>query len=205
MTKKINLKEMEKEAFRDSNQDGFMEIVFGVIFFSIAGYINTKDIPILLILLPIFGPIWMQIIRNKFTYPRIGYARPSKKMARQIICVLFIYIFIVLFMVFIFPFISNNWDLSLWNKWSPVFYGLITTGTFLYLGYRVGIIRYYIFATLSVIGLLSAFFIEFETLERGLEMYFLSMSGVMLIAGFVLFFIFLQRHELSKKEITDDK
>jgi len=204
MAEKMNLKEMEKKAFRDSNQDGQMEIVFGVIFFSIAGYIHTKNLPILLILLPIFGPIWMQFIRNNFTYPRIGYARPSKKMARQIIWVLIIYMFIVLFMVFVFPFISNDWDLSLWHNWSPAFYGIMTTGAFLYLGYKVGIMRYYIFAILSVIGVLAAYFIEFETLESGLEMYFLGMSGVMVITGFALFFIFLRRHKLSKEEIIDD-
>jgi len=203
MTQKMNLKEMEKEAFRESNKDGFMEIVFGVIFFSIAGYIHTKNLPILLILLPILGPAWMKFIRNNFTYPRIGYSRPSKKMARQIILVLFIYMFIVLFMVFVFPLISNNSDLNLCYNWSPVFYGLMTTGAFLYLGYKVGIIRYYIFAILSVIGVLAAYFIEFETLERGLEMYFLGMSAVMVITGFALFFIFLRRHKLSKEEITD--
>jgi hypothetical protein len=57
MAKKMNLKEMEKQAFRDSNQDGLIEIVFGIIFFSIAGYTHTKDLPILLILLPICGPM----------------------------------------------------------------------------------------------------------------------------------------------------
>jgi Na+-driven multidrug efflux pump len=108
-------------------------------------------------------------------------------------------------MVFVFPFISYNWDLSLWNKWSTVFYGIITTGAFLYLGYKVGIKRYYIFAILSVIGVLAAYFIEFETFERGLEMYFLGMSGFMFVAGFALFIIFLRSYKLFKEEITDDK
>ena len=94
--------------------------------------------------------------------------------------------------------------MRLWHNWSPVFYGILTTGAFLYLGYKVGILRYYLFAILSVIGFIAASFIEFKTLERGLEMYFLGMSGVMVITGFALFFIFLRRHKLSKKEITDD-
>ena len=203
MSEKINLKEMKKKAFRDSNQDGMMEIVIGVIFFAIAGYIHTKNLPILLILLPIFAPIWIQFIRNNFTYPRIGYARPSKKMTIQIVLVLFVYMFIVLFMVFVFPFISNNWDLSLWHNWSPVFYGIMTTGAFLYMGYKVGITRYYIFATLSVIGIFAAYFIDFNTLERGLEMYFLGISGVLIITGFALFLLFLRKYKLPKKKITE--
>ena len=180
MSEKINLKEMKKKAFRDSNQDGMMEIVIGVIFFAIAGYIHTKNLPILLILLPIFAPIWIQIV-----------------------LVLFVYMFIVLFMVFVFPFISNNWDLSLWHNWSPVFYGIMTTGAFLYMGYKVGITRYYIFATLSVIGIFAAYFIDFNTLERGLEMYFLGISGVLIITGFALFLLFLRKYKLPKKKITE--
>ena len=204
MTNKMNLKEMEKQAFRDSNQDGLMEIVFGVIFFSIAGYTHTKDFPILLILLPILGPMCMQFIRNTFTYPRIGYARPSSKMAKQIIGVLFLYMFIVLFMVFVLPVIGNIWDLSLWHNWSLVFYGILTTGAFLYIGYKVGITRYYIFAALSVIGFIAASLIEFKTLERDLEMYFLGMSGVLIITGIALFLVFLRKYPVSKEEKTDD-
>lgn len=203
MEKRINLKEMEKKAFKDSNQDGLMEIVFGIIFFSIAGYTHTKDLPILLILLPIFGPMVMQFIRNTFTYPRIGYARPSSKMAKQIIVVLFLYMFIVLFMVFVLPVIGDIWDLSLWHNWSLVFYGILTTGAFLYIGYKVGITRYYIFAALSVIEFIAASFIEFKTLERDLEMYFLGMSGVLIITGIALFLVFLRKYPVSKKEKTD--
>lgn len=43
MAENINLKEMEKKAFRDSNQDGLMEIIFGIFLFSICyGLYNTK-------------------------------------------------------------------------------------------------------------------------------------------------------------------
>jgi len=203
MAKKMNLKEMEKKAFRDSNQDGLMEMVFGVIFFSIAGYIGTKGFPILLILLPIFLPIWMQIIRNKFTYPRIGYAKPRSKMAKQIIWVLFLYMFIVLFMVFVIPFSSTSWDLSLWHTWSLVFYGIMTTGAFLYMGYKIGIIRYYLFATLSVLGVFAVYVVDFDTVEKDLEMYFLGMSGVLIITGVALFLLFLRKYKVPKKEITD--
>lgn len=37
MTEDINLKEMERKVFRDSNQVGLMEIILGIFLFAIGG------------------------------------------------------------------------------------------------------------------------------------------------------------------------
>ena len=204
MKQKINLKEMEKKAFLDSNQDGFMEIIMGVFLFAIAGYIGTKNFPILLIFLLIFGPIWMQIFRNKYTYPRIGYAKPSKKMAREIVYGVFLYMFVVLFMIFVFPFTGNVWDLSSWYQSSLAFFGIMTIGVFIYIGFKLRSIRNYILAVLSLAGVIVASVLDFGTIEQSLEMYFLGMSGILIITGIVLFLLFLKKYPLSKVEITND-
>ena len=203
MAENINLKEMEKKVFRDSNQDGLMEIIFGIFLFAIAGYLGTGDFPILLVLLPMFGPIWMQIIRNKFTYPRIGYAKPSTKMSKEIILGVFFYMFVVLFIVILFPIMGDFWDLSLWYKWSPALLGIMTIGVFIYIGHKLGSLRYYIFAAPSLVGFFSVSVMKFATLKRGLEMYFLFMSGFLIISGLCLFIHFLRKYPLQSGELPD--
>ena len=203
MAENINLKEMEKKAFRDSNQDGLMEIIFGIFLFAIAGYIGTGDFPILLILLPTFGPIWMQIIRNKFTYPRIGYAKPSLKISKKIVLSVFLYMFVVISIVILVPIVGDIWDLSLFYNWSPGFLGILTIVVFFYIGFRLGSFRYYIFSALSLVGFFSLFFINFDTIKRGLEMYFLFMSSFLIISGFIFFIHFLRKYPVQSEELPD--
>ena len=198
MNEKINLREIEKRAFRDSQQDGLVEIIMGVFFFAIAGYLGTGGFPILLILLPIFAPIWLKIIRSRFTYPRIGYVKLLTKnsKAKEIMLGIFIYMFVVLFMTIIFPFMSNVLDLSLWYKWSLPFFVIMTVGVFTYVGYESGSSRYYILTVLSVAGGVIVSIIGFGT-RPDLEMYFLGMNGVLIITGIILFVSFLRKYPQS--------
>jgi len=200
---KVNLKEMEKKAFLDSNQDGIMEMMMGIFFFVIAGYLGTKNVPILLILLPTIGPIWMQLIRNKYTYPRIGHVKPSRKIVRDIGLGIFLYMVIIVLLIFILPLTSTFWDVYLWYQSSLAFIGFITICVFVYIGLKIGSMRYYLLAIISFAGVIASSVIGFDTVEQSVEMYFLGMSGIFIITGIVSFVLFLRKHSVQEVEITD--
>jgi len=124
-------------------------------------------------------------------------------MSKEIIFGLFFYMFVVLFIVIVLPFMGDVWELSPWYKLSPALLGVMTIGVFCYIGYRMGSLRYYIFSAVSLVGVFAVSVMDFATQKRGLEMYFLGMSGVLTITAFALFIHFLRKYPLQSEETPD--
>ncbi|NOQ34218.1 MAG: hypothetical protein GQ567_08530, partial [Methanosarcinales archaeon] len=71
MTQEINLKELEKKAYRDSQQDGLMEVMMGLILMTFGGFFYST-VFVFYILLIVFSGKIVEFVRRRYTYPRIG-------------------------------------------------------------------------------------------------------------------------------------
>jgi hypothetical protein len=205
MTTKIDLKQIEQKAYRGSNQDGLMEIMIGILL-TVFGATFGSVLYVFAFLIPIFlFPRLMEAIRKRYTYPRIGYAKlpadDPKKTAKGI----FAYIAVVLvLMVICFLLLGKAKDAAAYRKWSPALMGVLLVGGFLYAHGKSGDFRYIIYIILSVgFGLLFSI-MNFESYD-GLIANFFVMGSIFIVAGAILFILFLHKYPKPAEELNSGK
>ena len=201
MKQQINLKEIEQRAFRDSNQDGLMEIMIGILLIGLGATFGSV-LYVFAILVPIFlFPRFIEVIRKRYTYPRIGYAKlptdDPKKTAKGI----FGYTVAVLaLMVICFLLFGKVKDAAAYKKWSPALMGVLLVGGFLYAHGKSGNIRYIVFAVLAVVSGLLFSIMSFESYD-GLIINFFVMGGMFIVTGSILFILFVHKYPKPAEEM----
>jgi len=200
----LNLKQIEQKAYGVSFQDGLVEIMLGILLISLGATFGSV-LYIFAILIPIFlFPRFIEVIRKRYTYPRIGYAKlpmdDPKKTAKGI----FGYTAVVLaLMVICFLLFGKVKDAAAYKKWSPALMGVLMVGGFLYAHGKSGNIRYIVFAVLAVVSGLLFSIMSFESYD-GLIVNFFVMGGIFIVTGSILFTLFVHRYPKSIKEAKND-
>jgi len=200
--------DIEHRTFRESLQDGLMEIMIGIILMGMAG--ASLYLPLVaLYLVPLL--FWMPIseaIRKRYTYPRIGYFKLKKDPARRVLPGVFLYQALVFASVGLSLFIlfGNSTDPKLWFRAMPLIFGMMLVGAFLHTAGKTGSRRPYIYASFSMIVASIFSIIEFEGLEfpylfgefgAGLVLYLSIMGSLLTIIGIYQFFSFVLRHPVA--------
>ncbi len=132
MSATINLKEIEQKAYRDSQQDGLMEIMMGLILMAFGGFFYST-VFVFYILLILFSGRIVEFFRKRYIYPRIGFVKFRQENPKAVLTGVLLFEFAVI--VIIFTLISLFGDVkeySQWVKWSPLIY-LVFMGGFLFL------------------------------------------------------------------------
>lgn len=202
MMTKIDIKQIEQKAYSDCNQDGMIEIILGIwlIFF---GATFGSVLHFFVFIIPIFlFPRFIEAIRKRYTYPRIGYAKlpvdDPKKTAKGI----FAYTAVVLvLMVICFLLLGKVKDAAAYKKWSPALAGVLFVGGFLYAHGKSGNFRYIIFIILSIAFGLFFSIMNFDSYD-GLIVNFFVMGGIFVICGLALFILFVRKYHKPVEELN---
>lgn len=207
MVMNIDLKELERKAFRDSMQDGLMEIMIGIILLGMAAA-SVSLVFVVGYILPLLfmGPI-TEAVRKRYTYPRLGYVKLHTDSARKTLPGIFLYQFIVfaVMAVALFIIFGDVTNPQLWFKWSPLWFAMMLVGAFLYSAGKSGSRSPYVYAFVSVISAFVFCIVDFKDLKfpylfgelgTGLVVYFIFMGGVLAIIGLILFVHFLRKYPL---------
>ncbi len=205
MTTEVDLKQIEQKAYSSSNQDGLIEIMIGILL-TLFGVTFGSALHIFAFLIPLFlFPRLIEVIRKRYTYPRIGYAKllvdDPKKTAKGI----FAYTAAVLVITFIcFLLLGKAKDASVYKKWSPALMGVVLVGGFLYAHGKSGDFRYIIYIVLSVgFGLLFSI-MDFDSYD-GLIANFFVMGSIFVVAGAISFILFVRKHPKPVEELNSGK
>nr|QNO46761.1 hypothetical protein DEIDBPHB_00010 [Methanosarcinales archaeon ANME-2c ERB4] len=204
MSAAIDLLEIEKKAYRDSQQDGLMEIVMGVILMTFGGFFYSPIFAFYILLIVFSGKI-VEFVRRRYTYPRIGSVKFREEDPKDVLTGVLLFELAVIVIMFTLISISGDVkDYSLWVNWAPLFFGMILVGPFAHAASRSGSIRYYGYAILSVI--LGIFFslVEFGSGCTGLILYLVLIGGFLALGGLAIFIRFLRKYPLSEKGMHDD-
>jgi hypothetical protein len=197
----LNLKQIEQKAYRGSFQDGLVEIMLGIVLIGLGATFGSV-LYVFAVLVPIFiFPRFIEAIRKRYTYPRIGYAKlpmdDPKKTAKGI----FGYTAIVLaLMVICFLLFGKVKDAAAYKKWSPALMGVLLVGGFLFAHGKSGCIRYIVFAVLAVVSGLLFSIMSFESYD-GLIVNFFVMGGIFIVTGSVLFTLFVHKYPKPAEEM----
>jgi len=202
MAQNINLKELEKKAYRDSQQDGLMELMMGLILMAFGGFFYST-VFVFYILLILFSGRIVESIRKRYTYPRIGFVKFPQENHKHNLTGVFLFEFAVIVIIFtLISLFGDVTDYSQWVKWSPLFFGMILVGPFAHVASKSGSVRYTGYAIMSLI--LGGFFslIEFGSGCTGLILYLVFIGGFLVLSGLVLFICFLRKYPLPEKEVS---
>ena len=206
MEQQIDMKQIEQKTFRESQQDGLMELVMGVCMVAISTRLFSRVLVFMLVLpVLLFGPVLLAM-RRRFTYPRIGYVKLIPDRPKTVITgILIVTLIVIVVMAAAFLLFGDVGDFSLWMKWVPFWGGVVIAGMFSSLASKSGCWRYYVFAVWSVISGLVLSLVDFAAMETGTLLYFLVMGSLLIPWGLVTFIFFLHRYRLSTNEVADGR
>ncbi|MHC4557703.1 MAG: hypothetical protein ACYTFW_11240 [Planctomycetota bacterium] len=202
MEKKINLQEIEQKTFRESQQDGLLELVMGICMVAISTRLFSRLL-VGMLALPVilFGPL-LFAMRKRFTYPRIGYVKLIPDKPKEIIrCIFLITLTVIVVMAVAFILFGDVRDFNLWMKWIPAWGGIVLAGMFSSFGSKSGCTRYYVFALWSLISGFVLSILHFEAVETGTLLYFLVMGCLLIPWGLIIFIRFLQKYSKQAEEV----
>jgi len=203
MAQEINLKEIEKNAYRDSQQDGLMEVMMGLILMTFGGFLYSTVFAFYILLIVFSGKI-VEFVRRRYTYPRIGFVKFHRENPKDALTGVFLFELAVIVIMFtLISLFGNVKDYSQWVNWAPLFFGMILVGPFAHAASRSGSVLYYGYAILSVIMGLFFSLIEFGSGRTGLILYLVLIGGFLVLGGLVIFIRFLRKYPLPETEVHD--
>lgn len=210
MVAKINLKELERKAFRSVFQDGLWDIFIGFLLtqFAIAPLLSEHGLgdfwssavllPIYMIVLTCVMLLKKYVVALKLGMVQFSKKRKSKlkKLILMTNMILFIGIIAGAFFV----------DLSSLNiKWLfPVTFSLILLSGFSIAGYLLDLTRFYVYGVLNslavVVGELLYQFAGAS--HHGFPIVFGVTSSIMIITGIILFVSFVRKYPKSNEDLN---
>ncbi len=200
MSAAIDLLKIEKKAYRDSQQDGLMEVMMGLILITFGCFLYSPVFAFYILLI-IFSKKIVESIRRRYTYPRIGFVKFHKENPKDALTGVFLFEFAVIVIIFtLISIFGDVKDYSRWIKWSPLFFGMILVGPFAHAASRSGSIRYAGYAMLSVVLGLFFSIIEFGSGYIGLILYLVFIGAFLFLGGLVIFTLFLRKYPLPEVE-----
>ncbi|UCH04327.1 MAG: hypothetical protein JSW05_12270 [Candidatus Thorarchaeota archaeon] len=154
MNEEKDLKSLEQESFRELMHDGFTEMLLGLILAALPVLVlHPGIISIFVVFYILFLPPFLEGIRRKYIYPRIGYVKlsedePPKVTARLVATLVLIIVFVA---AVIYSVAIGIIDQDLVYRWIPAAFGLIMWVPSVYLEEKSGQNRYYLFGALMTI------------------------------------------------------
>ena len=210
MTKKINLKEMEKKAWKSCFQDGLWDIFLGLILigFGIAPFIEEiTGVTYLIsyIILLFLGYILFYSGKKYITIPRIGNVkfgpkRKSKKIKVVIILAISVIFGLAAISLTQTNLIPYNIDISIWG----IIFAINALIVFSLMAYYLDFPRLYIY---SIFFAASIFIVETSSSHVGSTydtVIGFGMFGVVVVlVGLLHLTRFVRRYPLQREDITD--
>jgi hypothetical protein len=202
MSETVSLKELERRAYREAQQDGIVELALGLTVLAWAAFVAFRGpaTAALVVALLILQPRGWELIRARLTYPRVGQVKLRPEPARAVLPGVLSFIFIVAAaMVIALVIFGGRHDSAVWWKWLPLFVGMMLVGALAHAHAKSGSVRYSVFAVLAAGTGLLASLLNLRSPEDRLAVYLLGMGLFFVLAGVVVFVRFLRDHSLSSE------
>ena len=199
MSDKINLKEMEKKAYKLINEDGLMELLMGAILFvASVTFGGTSTLALFLALYVIFIRQIVEGFRKKYTYPRVGYLKIPDEDGKKIGIGIFTFMGAVMLALMVFIYLLyGRFSGELLYKWLPLLIGLIFLGGMQYHYGKSGDKLALVYTVIAVgAGLVFSVQNLLEPL-RNAQFYALFLSFVFIVAGVLRFRKFTHDHPIQ--------
>lgn len=147
---KIDLKQIERNVWRDYFLDGLADMLLGAYLLTVGLFLVGDNAAFVVFPILFYLPL-LQALKKRFTYPRIGYVElrqgdpqplPAVILGSAVLGLVALIAVLIAAGVLAQP--------ALWYRWMPILFGIWLAGVFLGLGLRVGLLRYYVVAVVAL-------------------------------------------------------
>jgi hypothetical protein len=192
MSEKIDLKEIEQNAYRLLMKDGLTELLMGAILFVMSStFSGTSSFTIFLALYVIFIKQIVEGFRKRYTYPRIGYLKLPDEDSKKIGIGIFSFMgAVMLALAVILYLLYGRITGDLIYKWIPLLIGLIFFGGLQYSYSKSGDKLTLAYTAIALVAGLAFSLMDFPKPKASAQFYSLFMSAVFIIAGVLRFIKF---------------
>ncbi|MHC4119403.1 MAG: hypothetical protein ACYSWO_18060 [Planctomycetota bacterium] len=205
MSREIDVKAIERKTFRESQQDGLLELVMGICMIAISTRLFSRVLVVMLVL-PVIGfhPL-LEAMRKRFTYPRIGYVKLIPDKPKEVVAGIFLVSVIVVCILAVALLIFGGaGSFATWLRWCPFWGGTVLAGMFGSFASKSGAVRHRLFAAWSLFAGIVLSLIRFDAVETGTLLYFAVMGALLIPFGLVQFTAFLRAHPKPLEDTQDD-
>jgi len=204
MSEKIDLRQIERNLFRDYCQDGLADTAFGAYFLLIGLFLPAGAlVPFVVFAAAFFVPVVLAL-KKHFTYPRTGYVKLRQRDLQPL--PRFIFGSLVLGLVALVATLIATGVIAQpdqWYRWMPILFGTVLAGVFLGLAVRVGLPRYYVVAVVALGSGPTCALLPLTGKLANIGMFFTVVGAVQLAWGAAAFVRFLSKNPLPTKEVDD--
>lgn len=204
MAEKIDLRQIERNLFRDYCQDGLADTAFGAYFLLIGLLLPVGALaPFVVFAAAFFVPVVLAL-KKRFTYPRTGYVELRQSDLQPL--PLFIFGSLVLGLVALVTTLIATGVIAQpdqWYRWMPILFGTWLAGVFLGLAVRVGLPRYYVVAVVALGSGPTCALLPLTGKLANIGLFFTVVGVVQLAWGAATFVRFLSRHPLPTEGVDD--
>jgi len=195
-TAPIDPKNVTRNAWRESMQDGLLEFFFGFYFITIAALLQSHLMG-LMVLLIIFTPAILKRLKARYTYPRIGYVEFPVKEASPgpwIVALLAAAVAVPILVVIL---TGAAHEPRLWYKWTPLFAGILLGGLLFPMGIKTGLVRFHVMAALALIGSIGFGLLTLPGKLDYVSLYLMALGALSAVWGGITFLVFLRRNPVQ--------
>lgn len=201
MNANLDAKTIARNVWQDSMRDGLMEMLLGL-YFLLTGIVIYADMSAMFIIFMAFFPALAKKIKERYTYPRIGYVKfpeHEKSPGRRILAALLAAVIAVAMVVVLAQ--AGEKTQALY-KWVSLLPALILVAGLSFMGQKTGFVRFYAMAAFAlVVGVI----VPFADLPRKLDniaLYMLVVGPVFFVLGTAIFLHFLRTYPIRTEEET---
>lgn len=201
MNANLDAKTISRNVWQDSMRDGLMEMLLGA-YFLLTGIFIQADMTALFIVFIAFFPTLAKKMKERFTYPRIGYVKfpdqesnPGKRIVAALLAA-----GIAVALVTIFA-RSGEWRQTLY-QWVPLLPALVLAAGLSFTAQKTGFVRHYVMAAFSLVAGLAVPFVDLPGKLDNVALYLLVVSPVFLVWGAAIFLHFLRTYPIRSEEET---
>lgn len=208
----MNVREIQQKTYRDTQQDGFVELFAGMFFWLYGGIsyhvlagmrIGFPYVP--LVFFFVFPAAVLEIVRRKVTYPRIGRAKIKEEIRPLYFVAVGLPLALFPILMFVLRLFSDAQTVDLLVTWSPALMGVVLAGLAWDRAIKTGNARYYGIALLSVVSGFLLSMVEFSPQSTGILLLFVMTGGAYFLCGAVMLIQFVRTHPVVEGGLNDQK
>ena len=195
---------LRRRAYRHTLEDGIGDIVVGFFTLFVGGATQNRGLmPLVVVYLLVYAIAW-QFLHEKLSSRRIGYAELPGQPARLLLVGTLAAMVSTMIVVAAITWSSGKlWNVGHWPNWSPVLAGFVLAGGFLHTALKSGLIRYYGYVGVALVG--SLFFWLFPFGPRinpsdRLTLFLFALAGVILTTGIAVLIRFTRSRPIAREE-----
>ena len=200
-----DLSDLERRAWRYDSQDGIVELLAGFLFLIVARAVVEPQLTWMLALAIFPLRFAAKIMKERFSYPRIGYVKLRNEEGANLGRGMLTYLVgVVLAVAVVLLLLGDLTSWAAWLRWMPAIAGGFTSGGFLYVAQRSGLWRFRVLAAISVgWGVFCAAWLQAPRM-LGVQRWAVGFGTLLLIVGAVTFVNFLRTHPVRDAEAPDE-